>query len=974
VISDVLTVGAGDILIGEKVRPGFVARLAALHADVAVEMRDVELSELLETLESHDREFLRQRSAVDLLLHRRIGGLEDRVFRNRVLQARRELLSGKALTTDRLTVILHAVPSAEQSAISDLVRVTEARRETERRLRERYSSAATHARARVCQFLSDPSFQKGILISSPALFANIGRYVRAAKGPLTSRDAQIERGILRYLTRTAMKATPFATFCSVVAGELTDRDTEGARLQIVGSPDSRRTVARLNKRIYEVFWRHIRSIAALRRALILDLNPTLHLRDDRWIFLTASDVGEAFRRLERNDALDAVIASTTSGARYEDLITSLVNSSIIETDDREAARYVDSLLSLGLLRVRAAISEQSVDWDLELVAFLQSVQGNDAADAIIVALRTLRRLGDSFVNADAPARAQLLVETKGLLTETCIQLGIPGTALTSQPPFFEDMTADCSLSICRDDDVAGALNVLEDYIAQTAVAGSTRASQASMRHFYHTHYGEGVAEIPLLRFYEDYFREHYKTHLHRVEQVTRHAGRTASGYNLHNPFELPLVSQIFRAQRNVTEELRVRWAANPTAETIDLSRDALHACLGSLPPLTGCRSFGAFCQVALSSTTDMPSLIVMPRGYSVGYGKYFSRFMHLLPSDFQSTVVSDNASLSADRLAEIGGDASFNGNLHPPLLPFELAYPTGDTKPDESTLNTTDIVVTPDPQDQHRLLLIHRSSGKRVIPVDLGFLSMRMRPPLYRMLADFVPAGSHFTAIPEFPEKIALGAQTAATLLESSETVKPAAFDAVKASLERQIVYRPRITFASRLVLARRQWRVPHERFPKPTGADDAEAYFISVNRWRAEQGIPEEVYVSVVPEPPSRRQQLEPHDQEPGSSGKPSAKSTKPSAIGVGERRSKDWSKPQYIDFRNPLLVELFSRLTGSLSNFVVVLKERFPTNEMLPSFAGKRYTFEMILQVDSPGSAVSLPEQSLGIVTASLSSAEHD
>jgi hypothetical protein len=40
---------------------------------------------------------------------------------------------------------------------------------------------------------------------------------------------------------------------------------------------------------------------------------------------------------------------------------------------------------------------------------------------------------------------------------------------------------------------------------------------------------------------------------------------------------------------------------------------------------------------------------------------------------------------------------------------------------------------------------------------------------------------------------------------------------------------------------------------------------------------------------------------------------------------------KPQYVDFRNPLLVDLFSRMTENLETFQVILEERLPGRDHL-------------------------------------------
>jgi hypothetical protein len=74
--------------------------------------------------------------------------------------------------------------------------------------------------------------------------------------------------------------------------------------------------------------------------------------------------------------------------------------------------------------------------------------------------------------------------------------------------------------------------------------------------------------------------------------------------------------------------------------------------------------------------------------------------------------------------------------------------------------------------------------------------------------------------------------------------------------------------------------------------------------------------------------------------------------------RQSRDFYKPQYIDFASPLLVQLFSRITSKLPNFIVTLEEQLPEPDGLPTFGGEHFTSELILQLDFPA-RVDAPEQ---------------
>jgi hypothetical protein len=67
-------------------------------------------------------------------------------------------------------------------------------------------------------------------------------------------------------------------------------------------------------------------------------------------------------------------------------------------------------------------------------------------------------------------------------------------------------------------------------------------------------------------------------------------------------------------------------------------------------------------------------------------------------------------------------------------------------------------------------------------------------------------------------------------------------------------------------------------------------------------------------------------------------------------ERSSRDWSKPQFINFASPLLVSLFARLPGMLKGFTLILEECYPDVQSFPTFDGEQFACELIVQIDTP------------------------
>ncbi|HEY0037453.1 MAG TPA: lantibiotic dehydratase [Longimicrobium sp.] len=102
------------------------------------------------------------------------------------------------------------------------------------------------------------------MVSSRALYGNLGPYDAAAeRGTLSGRDEKTERGLLRYYTRMAAKATPFATFCAVIPGTFVKAgaDQHQGRMRFTGDPRVKRSFVRINKFLYGLLFDHLKTRA-----------------------------------------------------------------------------------------------------------------------------------------------------------------------------------------------------------------------------------------------------------------------------------------------------------------------------------------------------------------------------------------------------------------------------------------------------------------------------------------------------------------------------------------------------------------------------------------------------------------------------------------------------------------------------------------------------------------------------------------
>jgi hypothetical protein len=957
-----------------------VVRFGGLPTHAVHTLASHQLSQELDRLRTLDARIGIARDTVSGILHAAVARAGDSAERNRLLRARRDLFNDRRLGARRLSELRAVLADAEYAAVSEVESVLALRESAVDEVRSLYTAALGDARPRLRGLARHPSFANGLLLSSRSLFLGLARYERTPPNALASRGEQIERGILRYLTRASMKATPFSTFCTVVRGSVTFGSARSS-ISVDRPLAEQRSVLRLNKTLYTRLWAALKRRQAFRRGLVVELNPTLSCGDAQWSFLASAGDREVFRRVSRNAAIDLVHRLVSqSGATFGRLIQALCTEPTVESNDDEADTYVNSLVNVGFLRFRAAVHEQEVDWDLSFCELLETIE-DEAAAEVRRMLTGLREHLDAASKVDGEARARIL-ETMQDLVATAGSAGIElPPAPRGDTIIYEDATADAQVTIRASASLEKAFATLRDVVGGLLRVSYPRGAMASMRHFFESYYTNQDA-VPLLRFYEEFYREHLRDHIEKERRGR--GGMPLDGYNILNPFSLEFIRKIQRAQANIADSFRRAWKAAPDAEEVSVRSASLATSLREVDEIPTCRSASVFA-VIMPESADRPGRVVVPSAtFYPGYGKYFSRFLYLFPDEVLHATRATNEGLTPHVLAEISGDAAFNANLHPPILETEISYPTGDAPRIGSPLTCTEIEVRRDPDDPQALMLWHVPMQKRIFPIDLGFLSATRRPPLYQLLIRFMPAGYFSIALPDTMDPPPRDGR-------ASPPAESPAEPEVQARETDDVRYRPRMVIDDALVVARRRWSVPSSAFPVQRPNESATDYFIRVNRWRTTKGMPREIYVRIRPLPVTTRPAeqhpvngelspgAKPQDAAPDAtmlaelanpdqpvpdddqgSGEDAVRSESP-ATEAGPQQaanlrrapegfSRDWWKPQYIDFESPLLLKLFARLPAGLQNFVMHIEERYPDEHSLPEAYGERRTCEAILQFSFP------------------------
>ncbi|MBI3504660.1 MAG: lantibiotic dehydratase [Proteobacteria bacterium] len=947
---------------------------------------------MVEQILASERALRDGREAVSAAMFAVIGSCLDRSTRNTMLRCRRDLFAGRAPRASDLSV-LSAVGAV---TFADVVQpyanaVTEV--ET---LRKRFANQYQHSlvlsRAVLREQVNNIAFQNALAMSSDALTANLAKY-REGRFDKESRHAHVERGLLRYFTRMAMKATPFSQFCTVLPGRVirSTTDAQGRGIGFAGAILDRTSVVRLNKKLYVPLMRRLTQRAAVRMRLPAALNSTIEHRDGTFRFLSKVDGFEVFQSVDATDSISWLYEKLRrEGARpFGQLVDDLLSSPEIEATHDAAHEYLEELVRIGFLSLKEVVRDQEPDWDKPLVKFLEPI-ADSTAHRTVEMLRQMREVADRFHGCSPDVRAREIRALRTVVRDGFASISVP-VPREAELPILEDVTGAGEAQIFVSPLVAEAFTRLTEFLRFIRPLGEPYREQATMRAYFDQRYTEPSAEVPLLRFYEDYYRNHFKEHLRRSTGAALASGDAT--YDIRNPFDLAFIAENDRRAEQLRRTIVQAWRLAPDAEEIRISQDTL---AGLSAPLSGRvtetrLSLSVFCQCGVR---EGRGFVCAPMGgFVLGYGKFFSRFLHLLPLASTDTVRAYNRETTDGMLAEIEGDAGHNANFHPRMVDCDIAYPLSSSVTSEGALSTRDLVVQRDDTNPHALRLSQASSGRRILPLDLGYLNPMMRPPLYQLIRSFGPLKSFGLWLPDrLPD-------TSGPEMKSGVSAQAPSSPMGTAAELAGVAYRPRITYDGAVVLFRRQWHVPMASLPQLAKGESSAAFFLRINRWRSSLGVPNEVFVKLkwkagnsagvtrsggnddaqssgqetldgrfhgevflggADEIATResidRDELAPVREPALGIVDGSQRAIEADADDLREERlaqpapawnSRDYAKPQFVDFRTPLLVDLFARIAGSLDNFDAILEERLPADDELPMHNGECYATELTMEV---------------------------
>lgn len=870
---------------------------------------------------SSERKQLKDVVSADLYVL--IGEISDIKIGDNLKKIRRMLFNEKILNDPDLNFIAKHASKSLTRNIERFIEVIGLIRLIDTELNDSYNTYEKSSRIQFMKILlKNQAVPRGLVLSSKGLLSDYLKYTQR-KDVQYFEDLNTEGGLMRYLTRICTKTSPFSTFTNIGSSTISEEQGD------LGKSYSKNNVSghvRLNSALLKYIKTLIEKNDTINHLLKVSLNPSIQVYETHIKFLINSSNREAIQTIDLNHILETIIQyfnASKISVSYSRIYKYI--QQVTGAEEKPVREYIQMLFDIGLLEFIWDFSSNDSDSDLkflkQLTKYNKKLEGE--LNELISVLKMLNSACKAFAKANVKNRIKILNNTFQELRSCCRKLHIsarlPEKELKSfddpvkiselkkianedveltapiiekksekfiktdqtyfyfkpEQLFYEDTVRDSSFNF-NQTEFSAIIKEIDDCLSLTDMFELLHDSRRGIYDFYIKKYSD-AQDVPVLQFYEEYFK-------HLYDLKNSKAKITAK--SIEGKWIQLFQRKVLKAnQLNISEKITI------TNKIIGEVNSAFN-----IKPVSERTSHAAFFQPFYKSG----KLNIVVNHIAPGYGKFISRFLHLLDSYVQKNLVELNAKTNLKNVinAELSDASHFNVNIHPPLMEYELSSPGGQgLNAKAKKIPISDISIHCN-SGKSRLELRHNQSGKRVITFDLCFQNLSGRSQLFQLLNTFSDLRYH---------KINMLTNAMNKALKDRHTTE-------------SILTIPRVCLGENIILQRKHWKVPVKSIPVRRKGSSNYEYFMAINEWRLMNGIPEEVFISV-----GKRGEEVPFD--------------------INRVGSKNDYKPQYIHFHNPILIRMLEKEIRKV-NKELSIYEMLPSSDLMFTINDKRFVTEFVTQ----------------------------
>jgi len=839
-----------------------------------------------------NQHILREKARLKLLI---CDGLYDLITaqtadenRQPLINLKRQIYNDKKITVQKLEASAHLFPVELALELKNYLSLEQSISNFHTANRTDFEHQLFRHQKKLQQLALAPSLQNGLLLSSPVLLEQLPGYLLKEPDAYRQKEQRITFSLLRYLSRMCFKTSPFSTFTYTGLMHLSQ---EQAGTTAAFSKKVQHKI-RLNNGLFEYLKSILVHHPRINELMMVRLNKTATINAQKIHFLINFNNIESFQQLPATGLPLLIFHYFRNEQQVLNLaqLGEKISASIENASSVAIKTYLFKLVAAGLLELEMETSSINPKWDEQLLEFFHKTDSKDPDIRQLINLfEQLRQFKSAYSEGNTAARTAILETAEHQFAATL--KGLQHTAGLTVPPkdlhqnsesnpaaafealnfnphhfsgrqlFYEDCYTP-EPELLNEVLINEFTEKADQLLNHLSPVDLFRNERRKMTDFFLEHYPEN-ATVKVTDFYRAYY-----FHVKKPEKESRATS------TLTAPDEW---------EKAISIKLKTLTAGKPDA--IHLNHQFFEP-FSTSKPVKRQYSRALFVQFYPTASThpeERESMSGVINSVLPGMGKVSGRFLPLFTPEVSVDFFNYNSQLHPTILkAEINDASSFNANIHPPLLDYELALPGGNKSyPEHQQIQIDDLVLS---FDQEKDFLKLSYGEKQVYTYDLCLESFYNRSNLYQLMAHFNEEEKLF-----LPPLISL---------VDTHYMNPEEEQA------EEILSLPRITYEKTVVIRRKTWRIKTGSIPVQQVSESDYDYFIRLNEWRLKEELPVNIFLFL------RKQSF----------------FIKPLIRKEAKKAGlNDDYKPQFISFEQPLLIELFKRLLSRAGDHVII-------EEMLP------------------------------------------
>lgn len=724
---------------------------------------------------------------------------------------------------------------------------------------EMLASELTSSRMLLRKMLRNRAFRRGLATASASLSHELDSYLNRECDEI-HRLRQVERSLVRYYSRCAMKLSPFSAFLRTSLLRIGGTESKRAEAHTHHSLSLNRAFT--GQLAEQIAWHNefAAYIPVYANSAMTPANDHLYLLRREY---EDAEPGrfriprESVAVLPQNELLKWVLEylRTTAQPVTRRQVVAAIEERLGPSD--KVTAYVGQLIQLGVL-VPASRCAESLDYVLSLLAPIDS----PAAQSVKTCVAEVRSHERELNTADAESSARIIARSEEIAGDTFAALGRKSAGKWEGMLFFEDCIDEPQQGLPFPAEFSHPLNDLETLIGYCATfLDDNFFHRKTLSELLRQQFHGGPA--PLLQFVQfcgDFM----------FKQPAPGADKHSSSLN---PLELPELDALLKLRAEVTQVIS-NTSSTPEVDLLLVANEADWLArfrkLGVTHKCNGMSFVSCYCQ----PVADANGISLLVNSLHRGPGRPLLRFL----ANFQDQNRRDNIltelrdwmyeKSERAEICELAATFDFNVNLHPHFTRTSINY-SGKYQPGFNSLTLGELMASLDSDGHIRLTC--GDLEREIIPADFGMMADLFQPFAYRLLVMLggAPAFSPFLFNPYWWPR--------------------------PPSENSGVVHFPRLRFG-RCIVRRRAWAIPKEQLPIRQRNESDVFYFSRVRAWQKTLGLPEQVFVREA----EAQKWITGVQQKPGR---------------------KQWlkHKPEYVHFGNFFLLQVFEKLVADVERLYV-------------------------------------------------------